>query len=279
MANTTFGGYDDTIKLNAIQAINLAIQTNEDECSLITGVFRERIGGVEQRDAVTNVQVGVRQSSLITKQYYQIMDLMTREMLIDILNLTKVVYKKGITGTLILGDKLNQIFTALPEHYTASDHDIHITDSSEIIKEQETIKQYGMELLKGNLLDPETLLELVTAKSLTRMKEDVKISLAKKKKENNQLVQLQQQAEQLQKQLQQLQQENKKLVSQIQKQNADKIQIDQERLAFDKELGWYNAKNESEYKEAKIEWEKKRVELEGVQLLDQNHRNDKVKAN
>jgi hypothetical protein len=86
MANTTFGGYDDTVKLQAIQAVDLAIQRNEEECSKITGVFQERLGGIEQRDAVTNVQVGVRQSSYITKQYYQVMDLMTREILIDILN-------------------------------------------------------------------------------------------------------------------------------------------------------------------------------------------------
>jgi len=277
MANTTFGGYDDTIKLNAIQAINLAIQTNEEECSLITGVFREKLGGVEQRDAVTNVQVGVKQSGLITKQYYQIMDLMTREILIDILNLAKIVYKKGISGTLILGDRLNKIFTALPEYYTASDHDIHIVDSAEIIKEQETIKQYGMELLKGNLLDPETLLELMTAKSLTRMKEDVKTSLTKKKKENDQISQLSQQAEQLQQQLKQLEQENQKLTSQVQKQNGEKMQMEQERLQFDKELGWYEAKNLKEYNEAKMEWEKKRIQLEGLQLIDNNNQNNEIR--
>lgn len=277
MANTTFGGYDDTIKLNAIQAINLAIQTNEEECSMITGVFKEKLGMIEQKDAVTNVQVGVRQSSYITKQYYQVMDLMTREILIDILNLAKIVYKKGISGTLILGDRLNKIFTALPEHYSTSDYDIHINDSSEIIKEQETIRQLGMELTKGNLLDAETLLELITSKGLTRMKEDVKISLAKKKKENDQLGQLQQQTEQLQKQLQQLQQENSKLQSQVSKNAEEKLQMDAERLAFDKELGWYEAKNTNEYNEAKLEWDKKKLELEGLQLLDQSHRNDKVK--
>ena len=112
MANTTFGGYDDTIKLQTIQAIDLAIQRNEETCSMITGVFREKLGGIEQRDAVTNVQVGVKQSSYITKQYYQIMDLITREILLDILDLSKIVYKNGVSGTLILGEKLNQIFTA-----------------------------------------------------------------------------------------------------------------------------------------------------------------------
>ena len=105
MINTGFGGYDDTIKLQTIQAIDLAIQRIEETCSSITGVFKERLGGIEQRDAVTNVQVGVRNSSFITKQYYQLMDLMTREILIDLLNIAKIVFRNGITGTLVLGDR------------------------------------------------------------------------------------------------------------------------------------------------------------------------------
>jgi hypothetical protein len=34
------------------------------------------------------------------------MDLITREILLDSLNCAKIVYKEGLTGTLILGDKL-----------------------------------------------------------------------------------------------------------------------------------------------------------------------------
>lgn len=277
MANTTFGGYDDTVKLQAIQAVDLAIQRNEEECSMITGVFREKLGGIEQKDAVTNVQVGVRQSTHITKQYYQIMDLMTREMLIDILNLAKIVYKKGISGTLILGERLNKIFTALPEFYTTTDHDIHIADSSDIIKEQEMIKQLGMELTKGNMLDPETLIELVTSTGLTRMKEDVKASLAKKKQENNQLGQLSQKVQEMEQQLKQASQEAQKLQKEVQSLNATKLDLEKQKLQFEKEIGWYKAKDESSYNESKLELEKKRVQLEGLQLFDTNKKNDEIK--
>jgi hypothetical protein len=244
---------------------------------MITGVFKEKLGGIEQKDAVTNVQVGVRQSSYITKQYYQVMDLMTREILLDILNLTKIVYRKGISGTLILGDRLNKVFTALPKYYTVTDFDLHITDSSEIIKEQETIKQLGMELTKGNLVDPETLIEIITSKGLTRMKEDVKISLDKKKKENDQLGKLKQETEELNKQLKETTQEAQKLQQQVQKLNEAKQQLEKDKLEFEKQIEWFKAKDQSSYNEEKLEWEKKRVQLEGLQLLDANHKNDKVK--
>ena len=277
MANTTFGGYDDTIKLQTIQAIDLAIQRNEETCSMITGVFREKLGGIEQKDAVTNVQVGVRQSTYITKQYYQIMDLLTREILIDILNLSKVVFKNGISGTLILGEKLNKIFTALPEHYSFTDYDIHIADSAEVIKEQETIKQLGMELTKGGLVDPETLIEIITSTGLTKMKENVKTSITKKKTENDQLGKLSQQVQQLDQQLKQTSSEAEKLQKEVESLNAEKLKLEKDKLEFQKQLEWFKAKDQSSYNEQKLEWEKKRVQLEGLQLLDNNKNNDEIR--
>lgn len=275
--NTTFGGFDDTIQLQTIQAIDLAIQRNEETCSMITGVFREKLGGIEQKDAVTNVQVGVTQSSYITKQYYQLMDLMTREILIDILNVSKSVFKKGITGTLVLGDKLNKVFTALPEHYSYTDYDIHINDSSEIKRELETMKQLAMELTKGGIADAEVIIEVLTATGLTKMKSVVLKALNRKKEENNQVQQLDQQVKQLDQQLKQATSEAEKLQKEVEKLNAEKMQIDRERLQFEKELEWFKAKSENSYKEKMASYNQQKVQLEGMQLIDNNPHNNEIK--
>lgn len=275
--NTTFGGYDDTIKLATVQAIDLAIQRIEETTSTITGVFREKLGGIEQRDAVSNVQVGVRQSSYITKQYYQIMDLMTREILIDILNISKIVYKNGISGNLVLGENLSKIFTALPEHYSFTDFDIHIVDNSNFKIDQETIKQLSTEFTKAGIVDPEIILEMIGDKSLTKTKSDVLTALNKKKQENNQLGQLDQQVKQLDQQLKQVSGEAKKLQQEVEKLNAEKLKLEQDRLQFEKELGWYKERSLNSFNESKLEFEKQRVQLEGAQLLDENSRNDEIR--
>ena len=62
--NTMFNGFDDTIKVQAVQAIQLVIDSLEQTASSITGVFRERLNGIQQRDAVTNVQVGINNSQM-----------------------------------------------------------------------------------------------------------------------------------------------------------------------------------------------------------------------
>jgi hypothetical protein len=57
------------------------------------------------------------------------MDTVVEEILLDSLNQAKIVYKNGLSGVIILGDKQSRIFTALPEYFTLSDYDIHIVNT------------------------------------------------------------------------------------------------------------------------------------------------------
>jgi len=126
------------------------------------------------------------------------MDLIVCEMLLDSLNQAKIAYKKGLTGTIILGDKYQHIFTALPEHFTLTDFDIHITASTEVIQELESLKAIIPELIKSQLLPADIIFEALTAKSLTDLKYKVQKAMKIQKEENNQLQQLSQQVEELQ---------------------------------------------------------------------------------
>ena len=275
--NTTFSGYDDTVKLQAIQAVDLVIQDIENTATSITGVFRERLGGIQARDAVSNVEMGMQQSYIITKQYYQAMDLLVREMLLDCLNTAKIVFKNGLSGTLILGQNQKQIFTALPEYFTMSDQDIHIADSQEIIKERETIKQLAMELTKGGMADPDILIAVSTSTSLTEMKLAVAKSIKNKKEENNQLQQLSQQSQQAQQQLKELQAAFEKAQAKIESLNEAKLQIDREKIQKNYETDMFKIKTTKEFNEEKIVQEKRRIDLEALQLIDTNQNNDEIK--
>ena len=275
--NTTFSGYDDTVKLQAIQAVDLVIQDIENTATSITGVFRERLGGIQARDAVSNVEMGMQQSYIITKQYYQAMDLLVREMLLDCLNTAKIVFKNGLSGTLILGQNQKQIFTALPEYFTMSDQDIHIADSQEIIKERETIKQLSMELTKGGMVDPDILIAVSTSTSLTEMKLAVAKSIKNKKEENNQLQQLSQQSQQAQQQLKELQAAFEKAQAKIESLNEAKLQIDREKIQKNYETDMFKIKTTKEFNEEKIAQEKRRVDVEALQLIDTNPNNDEVR--
>ena len=275
--NTIFNGYDDTVKAQAIQAIQLAIDSIEQTTSSITGVFRERLNGIEAKDAVTNVKIGQNNSFIITKQYYHQMDLVVNEMLLDCLNLAKVVWKKGLTGVLVLGDKYQKIFTALPEYFTLTDHDIRIITSSEIIKDIETVKSIIPEFVKSGGLPPDIILEALTSKSLPDLKHKVKMAMKQQKEEANQLQQAAQKVQELEEQLKQVSGELQKAQQKIESLNEAKIQLEQQKLQMENKVDWFKAQTERDYREATAEQDKIRTEMERMQLYDNNPYNDKVK--
>ena len=275
--NTIFNGYDDTVKAQAIQAIQIAIDAVEATASSITGVFRERLNGIQQHDAVTNIKIGANNSFIITKQYYQQMDLVVNEMLLDTLNVAKRVFKNGITGTLILGDKYQKIFTALPEHFTLTDYDVHIVTTTDIIKDLEYIKSTIPDFIKSQSLDPFIIFEAITSKSPADLKYKVKKAMEKRKKENDQLQQMAQQIQQLEQQLQESQKQLKKFQEQNQELEKAKLQLEQSKIKIDSDIQWYKAKTERNYKESTVEEQKKRTEVELQQLYDGNPYNDKLR--
>lgn len=275
--NTIFNGFDNTVKQQAIQAIQLAIDAVEQTASSITGVFRERLNGIEQRDAVTNVKIGQNNSFIITKQYYHQMDLIVNEILLDCLNLAKVVFKNGLIGTIILGDKYQKVFTALPEYFTLTDHDIRIITSSDIVRDLEQIKAIIPEFVKSGGLPPDIIIEAITCKSIPDLKYKVKKALQIQKDENNQIGQLSQQVEQLQKQLQGSEQALQKAQKQIEQLNQAKLQLEQHEINMKYQIEWYKANTDREYKEATAEEQKRRTDIELQQIYDGNPYNDKVR--
>ena len=275
--NTIFNGYDESLPAQVIQAIDLAIQSIESTVSSITGVFRERLNGIEQRDAVTNVKQGVTNSYTVTKPIYQQMDLVVREVLLDSLNQAKIVYKKGLTGTITLGDKYQKIFTALPEYFTVTDYDIHIISSTEIMQDMQTIKSTLPDLIKSGLVSADIIFEALTAKSLTELKYTVKKAMEKQKAENNQLQQLQQKLEETSQQLQQAQQELQKAQQKAESLNEQRMQLDQQKIQLEYQVNWYKAQTDRTYKDRQLDIEDQRTKVELAQLNDGNPYNDKIR--
>ena len=244
----------------------MVLESIEQQACSITGVFQEKLGGIQQRDAVSNVKVGIRQSTLLTKQYFSAMDLMYKEVNYDLLNLAKIVFKNGITGTLINGTRLNQIFTALPEYYTMTDFDIHIQDSTETFQDKESLKATSVELIKSGQVDPTMIFNIMTAKNVGELKEYIEDAVQSKKQENDIVAQLQQQ-------LQQVTQQNEKLQKELEKNSTDKMQLEQQRVEIEKK----KADDAKSYNDRIAAIKEREVDIEYMQLSDGNPYNDKIK--
>ena len=280
MMNTIFNGYDDTVKAQSIQAIEYSMQGIKQEVSMITGVLPEAMAQYEQRDAVSNVQLGVRTTMLLTKQLFKAMDTVYNEANYDMLNLSKLVWKDGITATIVLGNKA-QIFTALPEHYTVTDFDVHIEDSAKSFQNVQSLMAISGELVRGGAADLADITNIMTASSMTELKRNIDQSVAKKKEENNMLAQMQQQIQQyeqsmkeMEKAIQQLQNENQKLNQEVERNNQTKLQLESQRIAIERE----KVRNAKEYNDKIIETKQQEVQAQVAQIFDENPYNDKIKS-
>ena len=280
LMNTTFNGYDDTIKAQAIQAIQMAIDSVEQQASAISGVFPQKLGQIQEREAASNVKVGVRQSTLVTKQYFHAMDLIQREVCYDLLNLAKSVFKKGLTGTIVLGERMVKTFTALPEHFTMSDWDIHIEDSSEAYIAMQNAQQINAQLIQGGLIDAEMAMDIIFAKNPTQLKRRMNKAIAAKKAENNMLGQLQQQvqqyesdAKQYQKTISDLQNEIQRLNSQVSNAAQAKIENDSRKLDIEEQ----EVRDKAQYNKDLIEIKNKQLDAEILQIRDGNPYNDQIR--
>ena len=275
--NTMLAGYDDTLPAQAIQAIQLAIDSVEATTSSITGVFRERLNGIQQRDAVTNIQQGVNNSFIITKPIFQQMDLVACEIISDCLNQAKKTWKKGLTGILVLGDQQQKVFTALPEDFTFTDYDIHVISSTQIMQDMQQIQALVPEFIKSGQLPADILFEVMTAKSLSEMKYKVKKALKIQKEENNQLQQLQQKLEETTQQAQQLQQELQKAQQEIKRLDEQRMKLETDKMNLEYKVDWFKAQTDKAYRERQLDIEEKKVDIEIAQLRDGNPYNDQIR--
>lgn len=275
--NTIYKGYDDTLDGNAIQAIQLAINQIEEVCSSITGVYRERLGDIEQRDAVSNVEIGIKQSAIITKQYHSLMDNITAALLKDALNAAKVSYKDGMMGSIILGNKLQKVFTVNPKYFSFTDYDVHIADNDDIYKDMQKIENITYKFIEAGNVDPDIVLEGISSESISDFKHEVLKSINKKKEENNQLSQMAQQLQEYEKQNQQLQKELEKAQKKANDNKQQEIQLQNKKIENDYDIKKEANLNTKSKIQNEYEIDKKRTDIEYGQLFDGNPHNDIVK--
>ena len=205
------------------------------------------------------------------------MDLIMNELLLDCLNEAKIVFKHSLTGTIILGDNQQRIFTSLPEYFTMSDYDVHITNSSDIVKDTEQLRALLPEFIKAGTMTPDIIVDAATTKSLSQLKQSIRTAMKKQEAKNDKLNQAMEQIQQLQQQLNDAQKQLQEASTEIKTLNKQKMEIDMQKNKQDAQIRMYQAKTDRDYKQNTAENDNKRTEIELAQVHDGNPFNDKVK--
>ena len=97
------------------------------------------------------------------------------------------------------------------------------------------------------------------------------------KEENNQIIQLQQNLEQAQQQLQQLQQELQKSQQKVEQLDESRLKLEQQKIQLEYQVNWFKAQTDRTYKTEVNDIDRRKVEIELLQLKDGNPYNDQIR--
>lgn len=258
-----YGSIDMSID-QGIGVITEMIRYLEEVASKITGVSAQMLGAIAPDALKGTTQMALNQSSMVLMPFFFTHQSVIKHMLTDILNASRLVYSEGFTGSYMLGDLQQRVFSIDSDKFWLADFDVWLSNSGDEMKSIEELKALSIELVKANQIDAVAAVDMNTIKSLTKIKEGLKKSI--KLKEENEVDKLNQQ-------LVQIQGEMQKVMAELEKVDQAKMQMDQRSMALDQkrlEVDHLLKNRELDIKEEienkKIDLEKKRVELESLEL-------------
>jgi|GEM_PF-676619 len=227
------GDFKASIDGNVITSLEVVLQSIERQADIVSGVNRFMYQAAQERDAVSNVDTGIRQTSLITKDLFELMNVNIVHIFTDLINSAKITYKYGKKGSYILGHK-TYLFDICPEQFAFTDYNINIVNSQKETVKLEKLYNTTNELVRAGIMSPELALMVTTTESSTDILRMVRSSIASVKEENGQLQKMSEQLQQLDTALKEAQKQLQTYDNQIKTLEKSSGQLEQNKFEFEK---------------------------------------------
>lgn len=242
---SNYQNFDDTLTGQTLTGIQTFLQFYDDTASNITGVNRQMLGAIAERDGKATTEQAVAGATLITKPAFYLFDCLIADALTDLLNAGRrsVSQAAGTRQRLTLGEGGRRVFSIDAKKFSLATYRVQVVDGREQKQQMADMKSLGLELVKGQLLPAQQAVEMIFSKSLTETKR--KVLRALKEKEQNDVAQMQQQIDELKQQLDQRSKELAGMDQGEQQRDQQRVQLEAQEVAIDKQradqeaaLGW-----------------------------------------
>lgn len=267
-----YGEFDNSVNGQSLQAIDLILKSMERQADVTAATNPQMLGMIAERDAVSNVKQGIRQSLMINADLFNLIRTNQKRLLTDMLNISKICYQKGKKGAYIVGSE-SYLFNIIPQNLCFSDFAINISYSSKDAAKLADMKAVAKDLITAGALDPDTIIHIILSDSTTEVKQIIDKAWTNKKIETGEVSKATQAAEQLQQQVQQLTNElnkaKQKLEAASQEDKQLKVrELDLKELETNKtlDLDEKKQKDTREFQEAGLDVKNQLVQLEREQL-------------
>jgi hypothetical protein len=273
-SNSVSSDFKGGVEGSLLSSITGIINQLDEEASKITGVTPQMMGLIEQRDAVNNVKTGISQASLVLKNMYDQHDIVTKNMLTDLLGVTQCSMEDedDFYGT-YLTDTHFESFRVIPKYFSFSDYNIHVVSSSNEFHKLNEAKHAAISLSNTGSIEIGLLMRIIKSDSLNEVIRIVDKMSSGDQESQSMIGNLQNQLEQLTNQNKDLQ----KKLEQVNKYEADlkKAKIDNDKeLAIRKlDLTERSRLDTREYNDDQLEIKKEALKLERDQLYMSTNKN------
>lgn len=168
------------------------VKTEWDE---LLGITRQRKGQVKASDSASGTQTAVDQSTVISEKVFSRFEEFVRGELQGLLDLSKLAWSEGHEQMYQGDDMRTAILSIDPGEYTEMDMGVYISRSARDLANLEMVRQQ-VQAFSQNGASPSTIVDVVQARSLSRLKAVLQEAEAKSMDAAKQAQQSEQEGEQ-----------------------------------------------------------------------------------
>jgi len=270
-----YGEFNASIDGNTITSINAILENLAVQADIISGVPRQMLGIIEERDAVENVRVGINQVSILSLETFRDIDRGVCNGVQGTLENFKYAYRNMPKKGIIKNGAAMIPFVVLPENFSLVDYKVSVISSGIEAAKLVKIQTLAKELANTGAIDPDILISIVNKRSVVEVEKMLKESVARRKEEQGTIQNLQQQLEEAGKQVQQMEAEINRLTNNAVENDKERLKVQREEMESsaslkerELELKEEDSKKLNKREDRALELKEELVTLEKEQLLE-----------
>lgn len=144
---------------NTIQQYIQSLEYIHQQVYFISGVSPQRLGSIQSKELVGNVERSIEQSSLITEHYFDLHDEVKRRTYTALLEVAKIAYRNGKQAQYILDDMGIEMLNIEEFELENSEFGVYMSNSKKDQIIHETLKQNLQIALQTEKVDLSTMVE------------------------------------------------------------------------------------------------------------------------
>ncbi len=151
----------DLSMANTIQQYITTLDYIKQQTAFISGVSPQRLGAIENRELVGNVERAVQQSAVITRYLFDSHEEVKRRSYVALVECAKIAYKDGKKVQFVLDDMGLELLDMEEFEFENSDFNVFMTNSGKDLMVVETLKQLAMAAMNNDKADLSTIIDTI----------------------------------------------------------------------------------------------------------------------